>query len=273
MQLSQQPDMRELAGHIEQSLRSTADPARAIAEKRYLKSDLQFIGAGVPAIRRAATTVKRGHPSLDRAALLDLVQALWRRPVHERRMAAVELLTLYQDRLAPEDLSLVETLLRDARTWALVDPLAITVAGGLVQRFPDLAGALDRWAMDSDFWLRRASLLALLGPLRDGRGDFDRFARYADRMCEEREFFIRKAIGWVLRELCKTRPDLVYAWLAPRVARASGVTVREAVKYLPADRRDALLDAYRQRAAIPAASYLAWNGSPNDGSTGPEEER
>jgi 3-methyladenine DNA glycosylase AlkD len=171
MQLSQQPDTRELADQIEQSLRSTADLARAIAEKRYLKSDLQFIGAGVPAIRRAATTVKRGHPSLDRAALLDLVQELWRRPVHERRMAAVELLTLYQDRLAPEDLSLVETLLRDARTWALVDPLAITVVGGLVQRFPDLAGALDRWAMDSDFWLRRASLLALLGPLRDGRGD------------------------------------------------------------------------------------------------------
>jgi 3-methyladenine DNA glycosylase AlkD len=59
------------------------------------------------------------------------------------------------------------------------------------------------------------------------------FARYADGMLSEREFFIRKAIGWVLRETGKKRPELVAAWLAPRAHRASGLTVREAVKYLP----------------------------------------
>jgi 3-methyladenine DNA glycosylase AlkD len=257
MQLPQQPEPRELADYIEQRLRSTADPARAVAEKRYLKSDLQFIGASVPAIRQAAIAVKRSHPGLDRATLTGLVQELWRMRVHERRMAAVELLILYQDRLEPGDFSLVEALLRDARTWALVDPLAITVAGRLIQRFPHVAGALDRWAVDADFWVRRASLLALLGPLRDGHGDFDRFARYADQMCEEREFFIRKAIGWVLRELGKTQPDLVFAWLAPRAARVSGVTMREALKYLPVDRRDALIEAYRQRIAASADSHVA----------------
>jgi 3-methyladenine DNA glycosylase AlkD len=64
-------------------------------------------------------------------------------------------------------------------------------------------------------------------------------------MLEEREFFIRKAIGWVLREFGKIQPEQVYTWLAPRIARASGVTVREAVKYLPVERREALLHAYR----------------------------
>ena len=53
-------------------------------------------------------------------------------------------------------------------------------------------------------------------------------------MLEEREFFIRKAIGWVLREVAKRRPELVTTWLTPRVHRASGVTFREAIKYLPA---------------------------------------
>jgi 3-methyladenine DNA glycosylase AlkD len=56
-------------------------------------------------------------------------------------------------------------------------------------------------------------------------------------MLDEKEFFIRKAIGWVLREAGKTRPDEVYEWLAPRVDRASGVTLREAVKYLRPDQR------------------------------------
>jgi DNA alkylation repair enzyme len=72
-------------------------------------------------------------------------------------------------------------------------------------------------------------------------------------MLAEREFFIRKAIGWVLRETAKARPEEVDAWLAPRTDRASGVTVREAVKYLPAPRRKALLAAYKaKRPAKPA---------------------
>jgi 3-methyladenine DNA glycosylase AlkD len=68
-------------------------------------------------------------------------------------------------------------------------------------------------------------------------------------MLDESEFFIRKAIGWVLRETGKRRPDEVYAWLAPRTARASGVTMREAVKHLGAARGEALMRAYREKRA------------------------
>jgi 3-methyladenine DNA glycosylase AlkD len=238
-----------LADQIDQDLRAAGDPARAVGEKRYLKSDLLFYGASVSAIRRVAKAVKKAHPCLESAALLELVSELWTAPVHERRMAAVELLDLYQPLLVPEHLELVERLLREARTWALVDPLASTIAGGLVLRFPHLYATLDRWAVDADFWVRRASLLALRGPLRENIAIFERFSRYADQMLEEQEFFIRKAIGWVLREVGQVHPDIVAAWLAPRVIRVSGVRMREAVKYLPADRRDALLLAYRQRAA------------------------
>jgi hypothetical protein len=91
-----------------------------------------------------------------------------------------------------------------------------------------------------DFWVRRAALLARLAPARQG-DSLERFFRYADAMLEEREFFIRKAIGWVLREAAKTRPDEVYEWLLPRATRASGVTMREAVKYLPEEQRENLL--------------------------------
>ena len=69
-------------------------------------------------------------------------------------------------------------------------------------------------------------------------------------MLEEKEFFIRKAIGWVLREVAKKRPELVAAWLGPRVHRASGVTVREAVKYLPQADRDLLLAGYKDRRPV-----------------------
>jgi len=161
--------------------------------------------------------------------------------VHECRAAAGELLELRSDVLRPGDLALLEQLLRESKTWALVDGLAASVAGPLVERYPELGVELDRWAVDDDFWIRRSALLANLLPLRQGKGDFERFGRYADSMLDEREFFIRKAIGWVLRDTSRKRPDLVFEWLLPRAARASGVTVREAVKHLSEAQRDAIL--------------------------------
>jgi 3-methyladenine DNA glycosylase AlkD len=158
-------------------------------------------------------------------------------------MAAVELLDANAGLLQPVDAALIERMLRTARTWALVDGLASNVMGRLTERHPELTADLDRWAGDENFWLRRSAMLALLVPLRRGEGDFGRFARYADQMLEEKEFFIRKAIGWILRDTAKRRPDMVAAWLEPRAHRASGVTMREAVKPLPPEVAARLLAA------------------------------
>ena len=162
----------------------------------------------------------------------------------ERRMIAVLLLEAFEPLLRPADMKLLERLVRESKTWAFVDELAIAIVGPLVERSPALLRVLDRWATDDDFWLRRCAMLALLRPLRRGEGDFARFTRYAEAMLNDREFFIRKAIGWVLRETAKKRPDLVYQWLLPRCAIASGVTVREAVKYLSTQQRADVLKAY-----------------------------
>jgi len=236
-----------LASQIEANLRRQRDPRRAVAEKAYLKSDLEFIGATLPAMRQMVRAITREHPSLGRGQLLKVVAALWRRQVFETRMTAVLLLEEFQALLRPADIGVLERLIRESKTWAFVDELAIVIVGPLLQRSSHLAQRLDCWARDDDFWIRRAAMLALLRPLRRGQGDFPRFARYADAMLAEREFFIRKAIGWVLRETGKRQPDVVYRWLLPRCTVASGVTVREAVKYLSPRQRAALLAAYRQQ--------------------------
>lgn len=240
-----------LAARIEAELRVHADPVRGVGAQRYLKIELECLGCGAAAIRSAVAGVLRDEPGLDRRRMLALVRALWVRPVWDLRAAATVLLERRAALLAPADLVLLERLIRDSGTWALVDELAVHAVGPLVARHPRLEARLDRWVRDDDFWVRRAALLAHLLPLRRGAGDFDRFARRADLLLEEREFFIRKAIGWVLRETGKKRPSLVARWLAPRLARASGLTVREAVRWLPARDKRALL-AGRRRALQPA---------------------
>jgi 3-methyladenine DNA glycosylase AlkD len=241
--------MRHLADQLEAELRALGTAERAAQEKRYLKSDLEHLGVTVPALRKVVVAflrvLLRAQPDFAHDDALELARTLWKKPIHERRAAAVEVLEFCKNLLRPEDIDLIEDLLRESRGWALVDNLAASVAGDLVERFPKkLAAVLDRWAKDGDFWLRRSALLALLLPLRRGEGDFERFCRYADGMLEEKEFFIRKAIGWVLRETAKKTPERVVAWLLPRAARASGLTLREACKHLPARDKERLLAAH-----------------------------
>lgn len=244
--------MRDLAGivaELDAQLRGAGTPQRAAAERAYLHSSLSHYGVPVPRIRALVRTACRAHPDLTRAEVRGLAALLWAAPVHERRMAAVELLEDSLDRLTPADLPLVERLVREARTWALVDGLAADVAGGIVARWPQdprVQQRLRRWAVDTDFWVRRAALLAELRWLRSG-GGFERFARHAESMLAEREFFIGKAIGWVMRETAKTRPAEVTEWLVPRAHLASTVTLREATKPLDPAQREAVLTARTAR--------------------------
>ena len=233
------------ADELDAALRDAGTPERAAQEKAYLKSSIEHYGVSVPAGRTVAKRFAKAHPDLDHDDLCALVDALWRVPVFERRRVAVELLELHVDRLGPDDVPMLERLLRASGTWALVDEIAPSVVGPLVVQHPELGATLDRWASDDDFWMRRAAMLALLLPLRAGGGDFERFGRYADALLDDTEFFIRKAIGWILRDTAKRRPDLVFDWLLPRAGRASGVTVREAVKPLSDEQRAAALAARR----------------------------
>lgn len=235
-----------LAELLTDELRAGGNPDRAVQEKAYLKSELEFFGESVWEIRRVAKAFVSGAKALTHDDLVALVEALWAEPVFERRMASVVLLELHPKLLSAADLSLIERLLRESLTWALVDALATDVVGGILARsVAEVTPVLDRWATDPDFWIRRASLLAELQPLRKG-GDLGSFLRRADAMLDEKEFFIRKAIGWVLREVGKRRPAEVAAWVAPRTDRASGVTMREAVKYMPSVDAERLMRAYRE---------------------------
>lgn len=225
---------------VENGLLAEGTAERAEAEKRYLKSELEHYGVRVPTVRAVVKRALRLEPVDEHDELVACAEALWRPAVHEKRLAAAELLAARVDLLDPGDAALVERLVRESETWALVDVMAPRVVGPMVERFAELGTVLDRWAADDDFWVRRAALLALLIPLRRGDGDFERFTRYADSMLDDTEFFVRKAIGWVLRDTGRKRPELVFDWVLPRASRLSAVTLREAVKPLSDGQRAAI---------------------------------
>jgi 3-methyladenine DNA glycosylase AlkD len=231
------------AGALTSELERLGSPERAVSERAYLKSEYTHLGVGVPAVRSLAKAHVRAHrPGHD--DVVALVDELWDTEIYERRLLGVELVLATPRLWTPADLVWMEGLLRRCYTWALVDGLAAHGVGRVVAR--DAAGfpTLDRWLVDHDMWVRRSAVLALRDLVRDGR-EWDRFERYADTLLDEREFFIRKVLGWVAREAARRHPELVSPWVRANLSRMNGVTLREAVKYLPDG--DDLLVAWKRR--------------------------
>ena len=225
---------------FERRYREMGTTARAAGTKAYLKSDLHFYGTTMPEIRRAANDFAREHPDLSRTELRKIVDELWSTDVFELRSAGIALLSLYGKLLEERDLPWLLGFVRRSTTWAHVDWLAADVIGGVVGESRTALARLPAWARQENFWIRRTALLAQLRPLSHEAGDFPLFARLAAPMLEEREFFIRKAVGWVLREVSKKRPELTFAFLREHRGRVSGLTLSEGAKYLPAAQRRAL---------------------------------
>jgi 3-methyladenine DNA glycosylase AlkD len=221
-------------------LRRAGSAARAIGEKAYLKSDLRFWGTSQDSIRAAVREYCDAHPDLTRAELRAVAETLYATDVHELRAAAIGVLERERETLDDRDSAWLIAIVRKSKSWAYVDWIAPKVIGDIIARDPRARKRLGVWAKDGNFWVRRAALLAEHDALRAGGGDFALWSRLAASMLDEREFFIRKAIGWVLREVSKKRPGLTYEFLRKHRDRVSRLSLLEGAKYLPAPNRKAL---------------------------------
>ncbi len=233
---------------LDRALKRAGTPQRAKSEKAYLKSDLRFYGTAVPDLRRIAVAYAKEHPDLDRRDLRAIAKAPWKTDRYELRSAAIALLDRRKKGLEERDLPWLLDLVDGSKTWAHVDWLAIEVIGDVIARHPASLRWLPVWARQKNFWIRRTALLAQHDTLKRGEGDWELFTRLAASMLHEKEFFIRKAIGWVMREVSKKRPKLVHAFLREHRAEVSGLTLREGAKYLSdAQRRSLGLEPWRDR--------------------------
>jgi 3-methyladenine DNA glycosylase AlkD len=229
-----------LAQDIRRSFAAQADAARAAPMQAYMKSAMPFHGLPTPLRRRLTADAVHAHPAADTAALVRDMLALWQGATHrEERYAAVELPRTGRKHPKLVDLSLLplaQRLIADGAWWDLVDDLSGNLLPRLIEREPAAVhAALRHWAQGSDLWLRRAAMLAQrnVKPAL-----FDAPLLYATILPSigasplAGEFFIRKGIGWALRERSYDAPDEVRAFCREYASQLAPLTVREALKAL-----------------------------------------
>ena len=212
---------------LRRALEAAAEPERAPAMAAYMKDRFVFAGVASGPRRAAQRSFIAETRQAGAYAATAAAHRLWAEPEREFQYVGCDLLRRAGGRLPAAAFDDVRTLVATKSWWDTVDSLA-RVVGNLVIAHPRLAPVLDGWVRDDDLWVARAAILHQLG-WKD-RADPAVVFRYCGARIDEPDFFIRKAIGWALRDLARTYPDDVWAWVDAH-PELSGLSRREVTKH------------------------------------------
>lgn len=219
------------------ALRAHADPGRAAAMAAYHKAERPYLGLSNATTGALATEWRKSSP--DHAHLVTLAQGLWDSDIFEARLAAGKLFV--QARMRPDDSrawAWITSAVPQLDSWAIADALA---QGGQKRLLQDPArlDLLEDWTRAEHLWTRRAAFTFSLPfvksrhPSAVEQAARARVLDWAQRLAEDREWFIQKAIAWWLRDLSKHAPDTTRGWLDAHGDRLKPFAAREAARHLP----------------------------------------
>jgi 3-methyladenine DNA glycosylase AlkD len=211
---------------IFKTLEKNANPEKAAGMSAYLKDQFKFLGIQKPERERLTGEFlkqKKKEPGVDWM----FVEECYARREREFHYLAVSYVLLIRDRLAPEDLGRIESLITRNSWWDTVDMYNVPI-GLMFLKYPEIIGTLRRWMTGDNLWLRRMSIIFQLHLKKDTNTEL--LTEAIEHNLGSKELFINKAIGWALREYSKTDPEWVRLFIASH--ELAILSVKEAGKYL-----------------------------------------
>lgn len=214
---------------LKQAFEKSADPEVAHGAAAYMKHQSQFYGIKAPDRRLMLASFIKSHGLPESDNLIPIIHDAWIQPQREFQYAAMELLFRVRKKLPEEVIQHFEWMVINKSWWDTVDYIAPKLIGEHFKMFPQLRdNYITKWMNSSNFWLHRTCLLFQLK--YKSRTDKYLLFNLATQLASEKEFFIRKAIGWALREYAKTNPQEVKSFVEH--TPLSGLSRREAMKHL-----------------------------------------
>jgi 3-methyladenine DNA glycosylase AlkD len=223
---------RELLLGVRDGLAALADPVKAPQMQAYMKSAMPYRGVGTPPRRTLMKELLAARFPADRATWEATVRALWDDAAYrEERYAAIDLCA-HRTARAWQDaatVALYQHFIVTGAWWDHVDAVAIHLVGPILRSDPARVEPRIRgWMTDDDRWLRRSAIIVQIGSKR--ATDTGLLAAAIEPNVDDPDFFIRKGIGWALREYAKTDPEWVRSFVA--VHELAALSRREATRRL-----------------------------------------
>jgi 3-methyladenine DNA glycosylase AlkD len=218
-----------------------SDATHAAFHKNYHKSTKDFYGLKNAALVEAFNVIFPKKEPLEKDEAIALALELWSSNWFEEQAAGLILLERCAKELTPKDLPILKKITEECEGWAMLDYLSTRHLGTLAMNYPEeVYPKVHKWAKSKHLWTRRASILIHIMPSRKKQLHAEFAIPTFEELLHEREFFIRKAIGWTLREIGKHYPDLTFEFLREHKEEASGLTLREGGRNLPIEMRKQL---------------------------------
>jgi 3-methyladenine DNA glycosylase AlkD len=222
--------MNDIVIDLREKLIAFANPEKAIAMKRYMKNNVDFLGIYSPDRKFQTKSFIENIAKKDNAFIEEIVADLWELPEREFQYIAIDLLVKTKKKRTEDSLQLIDFLLENKSWWDTVDALSVNVAGDFLLRFPHLKSkATERWRNSNFLWKERCAIIFQLKYKLNI--DHQLLEELIAQFATSKEFFRQKAIGWILREISKTKPELTHHFLI-KYPQLSNLAKREASKYL-----------------------------------------
>lgn len=222
----------DLLARVRAALKKAADPERAPGMQAYMKSEMPYHGVSSPEMRRIARELFKDHPLESAEDWRRDVLALWEGAKwREERYAAIELTGVKRAKpfQTMDALPMYEQMIVEGAWWDFVDVLASHRLGALLENHPrEMKKKMLAWSKDKNMWKRRSSILCQLRFKEET--DLELLYTCIEPSLDSKEFFLRKAIGWALRQYAWTDPEEVRRYVKEHEDRLSGLSKREALK-------------------------------------------
>jgi 3-methyladenine DNA glycosylase AlkD len=224
-------DVEALTAFASSRLAAVADPEKAAPMAAYMKTDQAFYGVQKPGRSGIFDEmIDRFAPS-DRDDYTSAVLALWDQPHREEQYFAIGFAKAFPRYITLSSVPLYRRLIVEGAWWDFVDDIATSLVGSVLRNQRDpMTPKIRAWIDDRDLWLRRTAIIGQLGH-KEATDEALLFDACSQRL-DEQEFFIRKAIGWALRDYAKTNPAAVRSFVLDHREEMSGLSFREATKHL-----------------------------------------
>ncbi len=206
-----------------------ANPDLAHQMAKYMGFNFEFYGIQKPLRQKLQKQFwqQHGYPTIDQ--LKDVILELWQHPKREPQYTALDLLDKFKTRLPKDFIQTAETLITTKPWWDTVDLLAAKIVFNLFEKYPELEQKyFEKWLNSNNLWLQRTTLIYQLK--RKDKVNYQNVEKAVEQLKDSNEFFIQKAIGWILREISKTNPQYVKQFVQTHDLPA--LSRREALRYL-----------------------------------------
>ncbi len=211
------------------SFRAYSDDEKAFMMQKYLRNQFSFLGLPSPKRVEIAKPFLKSFTYQTYSELSADIRFLWEQPEREFQYLAMDLMTQNIKKLEEKSIELLEHIIVTKSWWDTVDLIASKLVGGYFTKYPNqIENITQRWMQSGNIWLQRSCVLYQLKYKK--MTDLKKLESFIEELKDSKEFFIRKAIGWILREYSKSDPIYVFNYVGKTVL--STLSKNEALKYI-----------------------------------------